>query len=63
MTVLRVAPSELAAFLPTTAESGLSDHIYLIDPLQNLMMRFPSEPDPAATRNDLQRLLKASRIG
>jgi len=63
MTVLRVAPRELAAFLPTTAETGLSDHIYLIDPLQNLMMRFPPEPDPAATRNDLQRLLKASRIG
>ncbi len=63
MTVLRAAPNDLAALFPATGDTGLSDHIYLIDPLQNLMMRFPSEPDPAATRNDLRRLLRASRIG
>ena len=41
MTVLRAAPNDLAALFPTTGDTGLSDHIYLIDPLQNLMMRFP----------------------
>ena len=38
-------------------------HIYLIDPLGNLMMRFPLDPDPSRMVKDLQRLLKASRIG
>jgi hypothetical protein len=38
-------------------------HIYVIDPLGNLMMRFPQDPDPSRMVKDLQRLLKASRIG
>jgi cytochrome oxidase Cu insertion factor (SCO1/SenC/PrrC family) len=39
------------------------DHIYLIDPLGNLMLRFPRDPDPSRMVKDLQRLLKYSRIG
>jgi cytochrome oxidase Cu insertion factor (SCO1/SenC/PrrC family) len=38
-------------------------HIYLVDPLGNLMMRFPRNPDPSLMLKDLQRLLKYSRIG
>ena len=45
------------------AESSVSEHIYLVDPLGNLMMRFPREPDPARVIKDLQRLLKASSFG
>lgn len=41
----------------------LSDHIYVVDPLGNLMMRFPREPDPSKVIKDLQRLLKYSRFG
>lgn len=40
-----------------------ADHIYLIDPLGNLMLRFPREPDPSKMIGDLQRLLKFSWIG
>ena len=40
-----------------------ADHIYLVDPLGNLMLRFPRDPDPSRMLKDLQRLLKASRIG
>lgn len=40
-----------------------TDHIYLIDPLGNLMLRFPRDPDPSLMIKDLQRLLKYSRIG
>jgi hypothetical protein len=36
---------------------------WLVDPLGNLMMRFPQDPDPAKMKKDLIRLLKASRIG
>lgn len=39
------------------------NYIYLVDPLGNLMMRFPAEPDPAKLIKDLQRLLKYSRFG
>lgn len=43
------------------SESGA--HIYLLDPLGNVMMRFPSEPDVKRMIKDLQRLLKYSRLG
>ena len=39
------------------------DHIYLVDPQGNLMMRFPRDPDPSRTIKDLQRLLRYSRFG
>jgi hypothetical protein len=54
-----VAPA--AAVFP--AEKSAVDHIYLVDPLGNLMMRFPREPDPPRLIKDLQRLLKASSFG
>ena len=45
------------------AERSYRDHIYLIDPLGNLMMRFPVNPDPQGVQKDIKRLLKVSRIG
>lgn len=39
------------------------DHVYLVDPLGNLMMRYPRDPDPSRMLKDLQRLLRVSRIG
>jgi cytochrome oxidase Cu insertion factor (SCO1/SenC/PrrC family) len=38
-------------------------HIYLIDPLGNLMLRFPAHPEPKRLMKDLKLLLKASQIG
>jgi hypothetical protein len=40
-----------------------SEHIYLVDPLGNLMLRFPAEVDPKRMMKDLKLLLKASQIG
>ena len=40
-----------------------ADHIYLLDPLGNLMMRYPRDPDPSKMIKDLQRLLKYARAG
>jgi cytochrome oxidase Cu insertion factor (SCO1/SenC/PrrC family) len=45
------------------ARDGPANHIYVIDPLGNLMMRFPPDPDPRGMVKDLQRLLRASRVG
>jgi hypothetical protein len=39
------------------------NHIYLIDPLGNLVLRFPSPPDAKRMMKDLKLLLKASQIG
>jgi hypothetical protein len=39
------------------------EHIYLVDPLGNLMMRFPADPAPQKLIKDLERLLKVSGIG
>lgn len=39
------------------------EHIYLVDPLGNLMLRFPRDPDPSRMLKDLKRLLKYARIG
>lgn len=38
-------------------------HIYVVDPLGNLMMRYPADPEPAKMIKDFERLLKLSRVG
>src|SRR5512147_3223592 len=61
-THLLQAPSEgLLAKLPAT--SSVRDHIYLVDPLGNLVLRYPRDADPSRIKKDLSRLLRASRIG
>jgi len=62
---LRARADEVAAFLPLPAEPGatVADHIWLIDPLGNLMMRWPKDADPNRMKKDLVKLLKASKIG
>jgi len=60
-TALIARGAALAASFP--AERAATDHIYLVDPLGNLMLRFPVDPDPARVIKDLQRLLRASSFG
>jgi cytochrome oxidase Cu insertion factor (SCO1/SenC/PrrC family) len=59
--VARAANGRFLAAFP--AEATPADHIYLVDPMGNLMMRFPREPDPSRMLKDLQRLLKYSQVG
>ena len=63
--MLRVKPEALKAWLPIDIDTGTApaDHIYLIDPLGNLMMRFPKDADSNKMKKDISKLLKASRIG
>lgn len=61
--LLRVDPQKLAAWLPIVEGTKASDHLYMIDPLGNLMMRFPKDPDANKIKKDITRLLKASGIG
>jgi len=39
------------------------DHIYLVDPLGNVILRYPKDANPSRMKKDLERLLKVSRIG
>jgi cytochrome oxidase Cu insertion factor (SCO1/SenC/PrrC family) len=59
--LIRAAHSGLTGLFPAAA--AVADHIYVIDPLGNLMMRYPRDPDPQLMIKDLKRLLKASGIG
>jgi hypothetical protein len=64
--MLRADPAELARWLPGgpgEPPGAYAEHIYIIDPLGNLMMRFPLDADPNKTKRDLAKLLSASRIG
>ena len=62
---LRARADELAGFLPLPDEPAarLAHHIWLIDPLGNLMLRWPRDADPNRMKKDLIKLLKASGIG
>ncbi|MBC3918513.1 cytochrome C oxidase subunit I [Undibacterium sp. CY18W] len=61
--MLKVDPAVLKAWLPTESSTQISDHIYMIDPIGNLMMRFPKDADPNKIKKDLSKLLRASAIG
>lgn len=59
-TVLRTDAESLAHWLSPAPGQQLADHLYLVDPLGQWMMRSPVDPDPAKLKRDLERLLRAS---
>jgi len=73
MRMLRAPGARVASWLPVEPGTKLDDAIFLIDPLGNLMMRFPPVPGNASEaqkvqhyaniKKDLAKLLKASAIG
>lgn len=61
--VLRVDAKQLAQWLQPAAGESLSNHLYVVDPMGNWMMRFPARMDLQAAgkaKRDLDRLLRAS---
>jgi hypothetical protein len=60
LVVARVDPAEWDG-LP--GDTGPTRNIYLIDPLGNIVLRYPADPDIKGMAKDLERLLRASRIG
>lgn len=62
-TVLRVDSPALDAWLTPAAGQQQADHLYVVDPMGNWMMRFPAAMDTsgaAKAKRDLERLLRAS---
>lgn len=61
--VLRVPPAELANWLAPQQGHVLAEHLYLVDPIGNWMMRFPAVMDlkgAAKAKRDIERVLRAS---
>ena len=61
--MLRVDAAALNAWLAPAAGQQQADHLYVVDPMGNWMMRFPAAMDAsgaAKAKRDLERLLRAS---
>lgn len=59
--VARDASGALTGRLPHDAD--VQSSIYIIDPLGNVMMRYPADPDLKRMQKDIGTLLRASQIG
>jgi cytochrome oxidase Cu insertion factor (SCO1/SenC/PrrC family) len=53
----------VGAVLPVEGSASVAAHTYVVDPLGNVIMRFPAKPDPSKMKKDMSKLLRASRIG
>lgn len=57
---LRADRAVLSAWLAPEPGQALEDHLYLVDPMGEWMMRFPVGADPVRVKRDLNRLMRAS---
>jgi hypothetical protein len=53
-----LADRALLERLPVTGDAA--DHIFVVDPVGNLMMRYARDPDPSRMKRDIARLLRVS---
>lgn len=60
MHLLRVPRATIAAWLKPAPGQALEDHLYIVDPLADWMMRAPADADPNKLKRDIDRLLRAS---
>ena len=61
--VLRLDAATVQSWINPAPGKQLQDHLYVVDPMGNFMMRFPANMDVASAskaKRDLERLLKAS---
>ena len=58
--VLRVPEAALAQWLAPAAGQSLSQHLFIVDPMGEWMMRVPTDPEPARLKRDVEKLLRAS---
>ena len=60
MTILRLPREGVAAWLKPAAGQALEDHVYIVDPLGDWMMRAPVDAEPSRLKRDVERLLRGS---
>jgi len=61
--MVRVDPERLKAYLPRDAQQSLADPLWIIDPLGNLILRYPANADAVKFRKDVSKIVYNSRIG
>lgn len=59
-TVLRIPRAALADWLAPAPGHALEQHVYIVDPMGNWMMRTPADAEPGKLKRDMERLLRAS---
>lgn len=58
--LLRADAQALARWLEPAPGQALGDHLYVVDPMGQWMMRMPADPEPQRVKRDLEKLLRAS---
>jgi cytochrome oxidase Cu insertion factor (SCO1/SenC/PrrC family) len=59
-TVLRAPREALARWLTPAPGQTIEQHMLVVDPMGQWMMRAPADPDPSRLKRDLEKLLRAS---
>ena len=60
MNILRLPRAVVAHWLQPAAGKALEDHLYIVDPLGDWMMRAPADADPSRLKRDVDKLLRGS---
>lgn len=60
MNILRLPRDVAAAWLKPAPGRALEDHLYIVDPLGEWMMRAPAAADPSRLKRDVERLMRGS---
>lgn len=60
LTMLLANPAVVAEWLQPEPGRSVEEHLYIVDPMGEWMMRVPAEPDPGRVKRDLSKLLRAS---
>lgn len=60
MNIVRLPRAQVAAWLAPAEGRALEEHLYIVDPQGDWMMRAPADPDPSKLKRDVDRLLRGS---
>lgn len=60
VTTLRAPAAAVAAWFTPAEGRTLQEHLYVVDPMGEWMMRVPVDPEPSRVKRDLERVLRAS---
>ncbi len=60
MNILRLPRADVQAWLQPAPGQALEDHLYIVDPLGDWMMRAPANADPSKLKRDIDKLLRGS---
>ncbi|KPF57396.1 hypothetical protein D621_08280 [beta proteobacterium AAP51] len=60
VTLLRADAAAVARWLQPESGHQLQEHLYIVDPMGEWMMRVPAKPEPSRVMRDISRVLRAS---